>query len=74
MEVKYFMVTKIAKYEYKIIPLPKFINEAEEELNKMSSDMWETVNFFNVPNQDFKFETDKNKITLTFILLKRIRS
>jgi hypothetical protein len=50
------MVTRSAKYEYKTIPMPRFLNEFDDELNKLAKDSWEPVNLFIPSNvEEFAF-------------------
>lgn len=66
------MVTKMPKYEYKIMPLPKFINDAENSMNRLAEDMWELVTIFNHPNpKEFKFEPSQQTQTSLFAIYRR---
>ena len=60
------MVTKMPKYEYKTVPMPRFINEFDDSLNRLAQDMWEPVTIFNHPNPKEFFSNPTGKRTLSF--------
>ena len=65
------MVSKMAKYEYKTVPMPRFLNEFDDELNKLAKDMWEPINSFIPSNmQQFVFTPRGNQYS-TFVIFRR---
>lgn len=65
------MVSKLPKYEYKTVPMPKFINEFDQKLNELAKDMWELSTIFNPPNTDFCFQPEQSKAGSLFAIFKR---
>ena len=65
------IVTGSTKYERKTIPMPRFINEFDVELNKMVKDSWEPVNFFIPSNvESFDFSPHSTQLSI-FTIFKR---
>ena len=65
------MVTKMPKYEYKTVPMPRFINEFDDSLNRLAQDMWEPVTIFNHPHPSEFSSNPTGKEHLVFAIFKR---
>jgi hypothetical protein len=65
------MVTKMLKYEYKTVPMPRFINEFDDSLNKLAQDMWEPVTIFTHPKPQEFYQVQVGKEHLVFAIFKR---
>jgi hypothetical protein len=55
------MVNKIAKYEYKIVHLPKYLSGSQVVLAEMAEDTWELVNMFNSDPDFVDIEESDNR-------------
>ena len=65
------MVSKVPKYEYKTVPMPRFINEFDTTLNTLAKEMWEPVTIFTHPNhKEFIFDPTGNQPSV-FAVFKR---
>ena len=58
----------VAKWEYKVIPLPlNLVNSLEDKLTEISKEGWELVNIIESPSLRKYFKTE----TISFAILKK---
>ena len=64
-------MVKMPKYEYKTVPMPRFINEFDDSLNRLAQDMWEPVTIFNHPSPKDFYATTGGQPHLVFGIFRR---